>query len=225
MAPGTSWSGWLFKPSAQSSRLRIARASRARYSSARRQCSSGICRRANTHARLAREPPDRGRLLSASAASAGRLIARSGACSLLIDRRLLRPGSANFSRSGETRQDNDLVALRGASVARLSRRGISARGMAQPDERGGNRHAQPNVTAPHFDSTDSNRPVSSATPLWAARSSEAGPYRNPKKANSRPAKRHWLTPLIAAGGDIGGVVRIPGQPSACRPFVPPSKTT
>jgi hypothetical protein len=27
-----------------------------------------------------------------------------------------RTGSANFSRSGETRQDNDLVALRGASV-------------------------------------------------------------------------------------------------------------
>src|SRR4029077_12927268 len=25
---------------------------------------------------------------------------------------------------------------------------------APPDERGGNRHAQPNVTAPHFDSTD-----------------------------------------------------------------------
>jgi phosphatidylserine/phosphatidylglycerophosphate/cardiolipin synthase-like enzyme len=33
-----------------------------------------------------------------------------------IDHRLLRTGSANFSRSGETRQDNDLVALRGASV-------------------------------------------------------------------------------------------------------------
>lgn len=33
-----------------------------------------------------------------------------------IDHRLLRTGSANFSRSGETRQDNDLVAMRGASV-------------------------------------------------------------------------------------------------------------
>src|SRR5271168_4078851 len=29
---------------------------------------------------------------------------------------------------------------------------------APPDERGGNRHARPNVTAPHFDSTDSSRP-------------------------------------------------------------------
>jgi phosphatidylserine/phosphatidylglycerophosphate/cardiolipin synthase-like enzyme len=33
-----------------------------------------------------------------------------------VDHRLLRTGSANFSRSGEARQDNDLVALRGASV-------------------------------------------------------------------------------------------------------------
>jgi hypothetical protein len=32
------------------------------------------------------------------------------------DGRLLRTGSANFSWSGETRQDNDLVALRGVSV-------------------------------------------------------------------------------------------------------------
>jgi phosphatidylserine/phosphatidylglycerophosphate/cardiolipin synthase-like enzyme len=36
--------------------------------------------------------------------------------SYCVDHRLLRTGSANFSRSGETRQDNDLVALRGASV-------------------------------------------------------------------------------------------------------------
>jgi hypothetical protein len=33
-----------------------------------------------------------------------------------VDHRLLRTGSANFRRSGETRQDNDLVALRGESV-------------------------------------------------------------------------------------------------------------
>src|SRR5580693_8005653 len=29
---------------------------------------------------------------------------------------------------------------------------------APPDERGGNRHAQPNATAPHLDSTQSGRP-------------------------------------------------------------------
>jgi hypothetical protein len=68
-------SGWLFRLSALSSCRRIARANRARYSSARRR-SSGMCRRANTHARFAREPEDRGRLSSASAASAGRLIGR-----------------------------------------------------------------------------------------------------------------------------------------------------
>ena len=34
----------------------------------------------------------------------------------IIDGRVLRTGSANFSHSGETRQDNDLVALRGAAV-------------------------------------------------------------------------------------------------------------
>jgi ATP-dependent exoDNAse (exonuclease V) alpha subunit len=33
-----------------------------------------------------------------------------------VDHSLLLSGSANFSRSGKTRQDNDLVALRGASV-------------------------------------------------------------------------------------------------------------
>jgi phosphatidylserine/phosphatidylglycerophosphate/cardiolipin synthase-like enzyme len=33
-----------------------------------------------------------------------------------VDHRLLRTGSANFSRAGETRQDNDLVASRGPSV-------------------------------------------------------------------------------------------------------------
>jgi phosphatidylserine/phosphatidylglycerophosphate/cardiolipin synthase-like enzyme len=33
-----------------------------------------------------------------------------------VDDRLLRTGSANFSRPGETRQDDDLVALRGPSA-------------------------------------------------------------------------------------------------------------
>ena len=33
-----------------------------------------------------------------------------------VDHRLLRTGSASLSPSGETREDNDLVALRGASV-------------------------------------------------------------------------------------------------------------
>ena len=33
-----------------------------------------------------------------------------------VDQRFLRTGSANFSRSGETRQDNDPVALRVVSV-------------------------------------------------------------------------------------------------------------
>jgi phosphatidylserine/phosphatidylglycerophosphate/cardiolipin synthase-like enzyme len=33
-----------------------------------------------------------------------------------VDHRLLRTGSANFGRSGEMRQDNDLVALRGEAV-------------------------------------------------------------------------------------------------------------
>jgi hypothetical protein len=33
-----------------------------------------------------------------------------------VDHHLLRTGPANFSRSGETRQDNNLAALRGESV-------------------------------------------------------------------------------------------------------------
>ena len=48
-----------------------------------------------------------------SSAPGGELMHLKGYC---VDHRLLRTGSANFSRSGETRQDNDLVALRGASV-------------------------------------------------------------------------------------------------------------
>jgi phosphatidylserine/phosphatidylglycerophosphate/cardiolipin synthase-like enzyme len=48
-----------------------------------------------------------------SSAPGGELMHLKGYC---VDNRLLRTGSANFSRSGQTRQDNDLVALRGASV-------------------------------------------------------------------------------------------------------------
>jgi phosphatidylserine/phosphatidylglycerophosphate/cardiolipin synthase-like enzyme len=48
-----------------------------------------------------------------SSASGGELMHLKGYC---VDHRLLRTGSANFSRSGETRQDNEVVALRGASV-------------------------------------------------------------------------------------------------------------
>jgi hypothetical protein len=43
----------------------------------------------------------------------GELMPLKGYC---VDHWLLRRGSANFSRSGETRQDNDLVVLRGESV-------------------------------------------------------------------------------------------------------------
>jgi phosphatidylserine/phosphatidylglycerophosphate/cardiolipin synthase-like enzyme len=48
-----------------------------------------------------------------SSRPSGELMHLKGYC---IDNRLLRTGSANFSRSGETRQDNDLVALRAPSV-------------------------------------------------------------------------------------------------------------
>jgi phosphatidylserine/phosphatidylglycerophosphate/cardiolipin synthase-like enzyme len=41
-----------------------------------------------------------------SSAPGGELMRLKGYC---VDNRLLRTGSANFSRSGETRQDNDLV--------------------------------------------------------------------------------------------------------------------
>jgi hypothetical protein len=53
----------------------------ARYSSARRR-SSYICRRANTYARLAREPEDRGVFRRRRPLARG-LIGASGACSLL----------------------------------------------------------------------------------------------------------------------------------------------
>jgi hypothetical protein len=57
----------------------------------------------------------------------------------IIDERPLRAGSANFSGLGETRQDNDLVALRGASVcsgfeAKFDRATFIARGL--PPESG-----------------------------------------------------------------------------------------
>jgi phosphatidylserine/phosphatidylglycerophosphate/cardiolipin synthase-like enzyme len=48
-----------------------------------------------------------------SSAPGGELMHLKGYC---VDHHLLRTGSANFSRSSETRQDNDVVALRGASV-------------------------------------------------------------------------------------------------------------
>jgi phosphatidylserine/phosphatidylglycerophosphate/cardiolipin synthase-like enzyme len=48
-----------------------------------------------------------------SSTPGGELMYLKGYC---VDHRLLRTRSANFSRSGATRQDNDLVALRGSSV-------------------------------------------------------------------------------------------------------------
>jgi phosphatidylserine/phosphatidylglycerophosphate/cardiolipin synthase-like enzyme len=53
-----------------------------------------------------------------SKAAGGELMHLKGYC---VDHRLLRTGSANFCRSGETRQDNDLVALR----ARLCTPGLT----------------------------------------------------------------------------------------------------
>jgi phosphatidylserine/phosphatidylglycerophosphate/cardiolipin synthase-like enzyme len=46
-----------------------------------------------------------------SSTPGGELMHLKGYC---VDHRLLRTGSANFSQSGERRQDNDLIALRGA---------------------------------------------------------------------------------------------------------------
>jgi phosphatidylserine/phosphatidylglycerophosphate/cardiolipin synthase-like enzyme len=71
-------------------------------------------RRANS--RFLGSTPDQTRIWSIAKLAArplGELMHLKGYC---VDHRLLRTGSANFSRSGETRQDNDLVALRGASV-------------------------------------------------------------------------------------------------------------
>jgi phosphatidylserine/phosphatidylglycerophosphate/cardiolipin synthase-like enzyme len=48
-----------------------------------------------------------------SKAPGGELMHLKGYC---VDHQLLRTGSANFSRSGETDQDNNLVTLLGASV-------------------------------------------------------------------------------------------------------------
>ena len=48
-----------------------------------------------------------------SKAPGGELMHLKGYC---VDQRLWRTGSANLSWSGETRQDNDLVALRGMNV-------------------------------------------------------------------------------------------------------------
>jgi phosphatidylserine/phosphatidylglycerophosphate/cardiolipin synthase-like enzyme len=59
---------------------------------------------------LGKEPPG---VELRSSSPGGELMHLKGYC---IDNRLLRTGSANFSRSGETRQDNDLVALRAPSV-------------------------------------------------------------------------------------------------------------
>src|SRR5271154_1252225 len=39
---------------------------------------------------------------------------------------------------------------------------------APPDERGGNRHARPNVTAPHFDSTETGHAAGGRTLLIGA---------------------------------------------------------
>ncbi len=71
-----------------------------------------------------------------SNAPGGELMHLKGYC---VDHRLLRTGSANFSRSGETRQDNDLVALRGASVcaefdAKFDRAWAKQRFVVRPTE-------------------------------------------------------------------------------------------
>jgi phosphatidylserine/phosphatidylglycerophosphate/cardiolipin synthase-like enzyme len=54
-----------------------------------------------------------------------------------VDRRLLRTGSASLSPSGETREDNDLVALRGVSVFDLATGDADGLSYAGPDGRHG----------------------------------------------------------------------------------------
>jgi hypothetical protein len=62
---------------------------------------------------------------------------------------------------------------------------------APPDERGGNRHARPNVTAPHFDSTDSSRPLCarSSHPPTAWRTGNFDPERTLKIGPGTGEKR------------------------------------
>jgi phosphatidylserine/phosphatidylglycerophosphate/cardiolipin synthase-like enzyme len=75
------------------------------------RCGSG--RDASEAARLSEFDVEVQGLEIRSSTPGGELMHLKGYC---VDHRLLRTGSANFSRSGETRQQNDLVALRGASV-------------------------------------------------------------------------------------------------------------
>jgi phosphatidylserine/phosphatidylglycerophosphate/cardiolipin synthase-like enzyme len=56
-----------------------------------------------------------------SKAPGGELMHLKGYC---VDHRLLRTGSANFSRSGETRQDNDLCGAKGLVGMRGVRRQV-----------------------------------------------------------------------------------------------------
>lgn len=60
-----------------------------------------------------------------------------------VGRRLLRAGSVNFSRSGETRQDNGLVALRGSACARFDAKFNGLGAEARRRKRSGGRDMQP----------------------------------------------------------------------------------
>lgn len=62
---------------------------------------------------LALAPPSQNPNLMMRMKPRGELMHLKSYC---VDGRLLRTGSANFSRSGETRQDNDLVILRSPGV-------------------------------------------------------------------------------------------------------------